>query len=150
MWIRNYTDEILEYLTKSGASAQELEAFEEYTIALKNRDELLEIYPGHSIFQAPKIDKELLNDYSTRIIHYEVEVMGSPIYEDLKKKYEDQANWPEFLKESKGVHMHITDRGFETANAGWYQNSKGELFHYDGTIWDNVPEERLQTLEYLG
>ncbi len=148
MWIRNYINEIEEYLTESGASAQELEAFEEYTIALKNRDELLEIYPGHSIFQAPKIDKELLSDYSTRIIHYEVEVMGSPIYEDLKKKYEDQANWPEFLKE--GAHMHITDRGFETANAGWYQNSKGELFHYDGTIWDNVPEERIASLEYLG
>lgn len=146
MWIRNYINEIEEYLTESGASAQELEAFEEYTVTLKDREELLDRYPGQTIFRAPQVDKELLNDYSARIIHYEVEVMGSPIYEDLKKKYESQDSWPEFMRDNKGRFTET----LKTANAGWYQNSKGELFHYDGTIWDNVPEERLQTLEYLG
>jgi hypothetical protein len=35
-------------------------------------------------------------------------------------------------------------------NTGWYQDSKGSLFHYDGIIWDAVPEAPLSTLEYLG
>lgn len=146
MWIRNYIDEIEEYLQKSGASDAEIEKFDEYQIALSQRDELLDNYPGQSIFQAPKVDKELLNEYSARIINYEVEIMGSPIYKDLVKKYEAENSWPEFMRDSKEKFIETPS----TANAGWYQNSRGELFHYDGTIWDKVPEERLQQLEYLG
>ena len=33
---------------------------------------------------------------------------------------------------------------------GWYQDPKGFLYHYDGIIWDAVPEAPLLTLEYLG
>ena len=33
---------------------------------------------------------------------------------------------------------------------GWYQDSKGSLFCYDGIVWDAVPEAPLSTLEYLG
>ena len=35
-------------------------------------------------------------------------------------------------------------------DAGWYQNADGDLYHYDGTIWDTVPKEQIKDLEYLG
>lgn len=143
MWIRNYTGEIAKYLEDSNAPAEALEKFEEYKKALALREDLLSEYPGNSIFQASKWAKDKLNEYSSKIIDYEIEIMGSPIYNDLKKKYEEQANWPEFMRDEKG-------RFTQPVNQGWYQNSRGELFHYDGTIWDNVPEDRLQALEYLG
>jgi hypothetical protein len=34
--------------------------------------------------------------------------------------------------------------------AGWYQNLATELFYYDGVIWDKIPKERINELEYLG
>lgn len=146
MWIRNYTDEIAKYLKDSNASAEAFEKFEEYKKALTLREDLISEYPGNNIFQASKWAKDKLNEYSSKIINYEVEIMGSPIYEDLKKKYENQSDWPDFMRDNKGKFRETP----LPANTGWYQNSKGELFHYDGTIWDNVPEERLQALEYLG
>jgi hypothetical protein len=33
---------------------------------------------------------------------------------------------------------------------GWYQNVATELFYYDGVIWDKIPNERINELEYLG
>ena len=33
---------------------------------------------------------------------------------------------------------------------GWYQDNKGGLFHYDGVVWDAVPDAGAQNLEYLG
>lgn len=33
---------------------------------------------------------------------------------------------------------------------GWYQDSKGSLYHYDGSIWDEVPSSSVRQLEYLG
>lgn len=38
----------------------------------------------------------------------------------------------------------------EGVKVGWYQDSKGELFHYDGVVWDVVPDGRIDQLEYLG
>lgn len=34
--------------------------------------------------------------------------------------------------------------------SGWYQNGNGQLFYYDGVVWDVVPSERIEKLEYLG
>jgi len=33
---------------------------------------------------------------------------------------------------------------------GWYQDSEGNLYHFDGSVWDVVPEEMTKRLEYLG
>jgi hypothetical protein len=33
---------------------------------------------------------------------------------------------------------------------GWYQDKKGSLYHYDGVIWDEVPQDSNERLEYLG
>lgn len=40
------------------------------------------------------------------------------------------------------IHLNIS--------AGWYQSIKGSLYHYDGVVWDEVPEFELKSLEYLG
>jgi hypothetical protein len=34
--------------------------------------------------------------------------------------------------------------------AGWYQSIKGSLYHYDGVVWDEVPDLDIEQLEYLG
>ena len=33
---------------------------------------------------------------------------------------------------------------------GWYQSLSGQLYHYDGMVWDVVPAERIEDLEFLG
>ena len=34
--------------------------------------------------------------------------------------------------------------------AGWYQDLEGNLYKYDGVIWDVVPSKQLPELEFLG
>lgn len=89
-------------------------------------------------------DKQTLNELSTAIHEFERWLMNSPIYEALKEKY--GAEIPEFLKD-----VDRDDKGrFVEIVVGWYQNSRGDLFHYDGTVWDNVPNEKINDLEFLG
>jgi hypothetical protein len=38
----------------------------------------------------------------------------------------------------------------QDVGVGWYQDSDGGLFHFNGTVWDVVPEELKKRLEYLG
>jgi hypothetical protein len=38
---------------------------------------------------------------------------------------------------------------YSAAEAGWYQSASGDLYHYDGIIWDEVPARGLK-LEFLG
>ncbi len=40
----------------------------------------------------------------------------------------------------------------ELRNSGWYQNLRGDLYHFDGTNWlGNVPSKnQIEDLEYLG
>lgn len=89
-------------------------------------------------------DKQTLNEYSMKIAAFERWLLASPIYDRLKKEYPTEL--PEFLK---GVERDSKGRFIETV-VGWYQNSHGDLFHYDGTVWDQVPSERIGDLEYLG
>lgn len=41
-------------------------------------------------------------------------------------------------------------REIKVSDAGWYQNADGKLFHYDGVVWDEVPDEKQGDLEFLG
>lgn len=34
--------------------------------------------------------------------------------------------------------------------SGWYQDDKGNLYHFNGSAWDMVPEYITRRLEYLG
>lgn len=39
----------------------------------------------------------------------------------------------------------------ETTDApGWYQDVEGNLYKYDGVVWDVVPEKSAGKLEFLG
>jgi hypothetical protein len=61
-----------------------------------------------------------------------------PVFEDTMKSFETLS----FLRDDKGRFTDIV--------GGWYQNSAGDLYHYDGVVWDNVPAEQVIDLEYLG
>ncbi len=39
---------------------------------------------------------------------------------------------------------------FVDYKAGWYQDRDGNLYQYDGVVWDVVPETASGNLEYLG
>jgi len=64
--------------------------------------------------------------------------IDAPIFEQAVKDYMNL----EFLRDDKGR--------FVESKSGWYQNANGDLFHYDGTVWDSVPKEAIRDLEYLG
>jgi len=51
----------------------------------------------------------------------------------------------DFMNDPKLVYRQQKD-----LLAGWYQNLATELFYYDGVIWDNIPDEKINELEYLG
>jgi len=63
-----------------------------------------------------------------------------PIFEETMKKFDNLS----FLRDDKGRWTT------EIPEAGWYQNKDGQLYHYDGVVWDDVPSERIEKLEYLG
>ncbi len=65
-----------------------------------------------------------------------------PIFEETMKKFENL----EFLRDDKGRWHQV----MKTVSPGWYQNSNGDLYHYDGVVWDEVPKEQPEKLEYLG
>ncbi len=64
--------------------------------------------------------------------------INPPIFEQAVKEYMDL----EFFRDDKGR--------FTDVRGGWYQNKNGQLFHYDGIVWDVVPGEKITELEYLG
>lgn len=53
---------------------------------------------------------------------------------------------PEFLTRDE----HLTRKAMKLMSKGWYQDSVGELYHYDGVVWDNVPKVKIDDLEFLG
>lgn len=66
----------------------------------------------------------------------------NPIYDRVMAEFESL----DFARDRKGRFTDYKPNPTE----GWYQNSAGELFHYDGVVWDQVPEETLNNLEFLG
>lgn len=130
-------------------SAKEFEDFLEYRWNVSCRDRLYKNFTDSdgniTIYtQGSRADKQTLNELSMKIARYEQQFTNSPIYDELKQKYNIEL--PEFLKD---VPRDSNGKFIETV-VGWYQNSKGDLFHYDGTIWDEVPDEKISSLEFLG
>lgn len=62
----------------------------------------------------------------------------TPVFDDVAEKFKNL----EFLRDDKGRFTDIV--------SGWYQNIKGDLYHYDGVVWDSVPNEQIKDLEFLG
>ena len=86
-----------------------------------------------NLFSEPKTIKDKYNDLSTTIIKITEEALAWTASKDSRE--EERLRNLEFTAE---------------LSEGWYQNLKGELFHYDGLIWDVVPREKITELEYLG
>ena len=90
-------------------------------------------------------DKQALNELSAEIHEYEkkIEEGGSPIFDMLVR--EMRVELPDFLtRDGKGRYE------IKKTEIGWYQNSVGVLYHYDGVVWDEVPTESIENLEFLG
>lgn len=58
----------------------------------------------------------------------------------------DDEELPDFIKDDG----YMTRKAMKLMSSGWYQNSSGELYHYDGVVWDNVPSVKIDDLEFLG
>jgi len=74
------------------------------------------------------MDKKLQTDVSLPI--FEETMRG---LERLKVRRDSVGRWTEDVPET-----------------GWYQDKSGNLYKYDGVIWDEVPKDRISELEYLG
>lgn len=129
--------------------SEEFGLFLDFKYNYLTRIRLYDLYTnemGHStIYSAPHSDKQKLNELSGKIFAYERHLSGSPIFAKMAQRYEED-ELPEFLK-----NVVRDDKGrFTETVVGWYQNSCGDLFHYDGVIWDSVPNEKIEDLEFLG
>lgn len=132
-------------------SSEEFQEFLEYKMSLGARQRIYRNFTDEegnfTMFEkGTRNDKDSLNELSTEVIEYELKMKDTPIFDMLEK--EMKVRLPEFL--TRDDHGRFMPRVPVGANTGWYQNSQGELFHYDGVIWDNVPSEMVETLEYLG
>ena len=141
--------EIQEYLrTDFNVSVDEFEAFLDYKSNILKRERLYKNFTNEdgtfSIERMGVEDKMVLNSLSFAIGKYEGALEGTPIYDKLVEKYQLDG-LPEFLKEDER-----TVKEAKKHMKGWYQNSKGDLFHYDGIVWDDVPGESIKDLEFLG
>jgi len=137
----------------------------------KNRAERIELekqYPGSSItIDGTHGDKLRWNETAMTIADFEYgaefpeeedervdenysDKHRAFIYEELVHKYGkkifDEPELPEFMRKEKLVNERID----AFVRQGWYQNSAGDLFHYDGVVWDNVPQGKIDDLEFLG
>lgn len=144
-------DEIQEYLKLDvNVSVDEFEKFINYKSDILSRERLYKNFTNSDgTFAMERMgveDKMVLNNLTHKISQYENEISETPIFDELVKKFQKE-ELPNFLTEeqnrdSKGRWVEI--------KPGWYQNSAGDLFHYDGVVWDNVPQEKTEELEFLG
>lgn len=66
-------------------------------------------------------------------------------YEIVKNELLDiQDSLEEETRPKAGRFPHVE---YQT---GWYQDLDGNLYKYDGIVWDVVPETRTGRLEFLG
>lgn len=78
-----------------------------------------------------------------QVPHRGVDLNRLPIYNQVLNQYDHL----KILRDEKGRWIEGIP---EEVRQGWYQNKKGDLYHYDGVVWDKVPEEQIKSLEYLG
>ena len=132
-WLRDYDQE----------RAIEIEV--EYTEAVQKRDAMIADEFGgvaHGIFNGTREQKDRYNELSSRIVR---------IYSEASD-WGAKTNWGKDLEMYMDLEFMHPEREEmrPVVESGWYQNGNGDLFHYDGVIWDNVPKEEMKELEYLG
>lgn len=58
---------------------------------------------------------------------------------------------PEERIDAHGMHLkRVQSMKDQDKGIGWYQDTEGNLWHFDGSVWDVVPEQMTKRLEYLG
>lgn len=62
----------------------------------------------------------------------------------------DRINEVKFDMEELYKFARDQESKFVELTSGWYQSPRGDLFKYDGVVWDKVPDCALKSLEYLG
>jgi hypothetical protein len=80
------------------------------------------------------------------------ELIEELYYLDLERDYNDTLMKIERDQFGRFVENNYQSKLFPRTGIkeGWYQDSKGSLYHYDGLIWDEVPSPNIKQLEYLG
>lgn len=143
----------------SDISTDEFREFLQYKSSLQSRQRLYKNFTDENgnftmYEKGSRSDKETLNTLSRDIIDYEVKMTKTPIFDmlanEMKKRGVEDSELPEFLRDVAGRWAEAGRWDEVEILKGWYQNSRGDLFHYDGTVWDEVPNERIKDLEYLG
>lgn len=127
---------LVEKLRRSGDAANADAHEQSYKELERQRDDLIRANLDGTImnlYAASKSVKDSYNELSIKMMKLHV-VASEGSFEEL-----------DFIKEPK-----LKYRQPEVLTVGWYQNNIGDLFHYDGLVWDIVPTERESELEYLG
>ena len=134
----------VDYLVAEGDIKRARDYTDLFLFYARVRDDVVSMYldgDSSNVFRedvSPGI-RETYERHSSGVVRLLGEAMEKlPIYEKTAKEYENL----NFLRDDKGRFTDIVN--------GWYQNSRGDLFHYDGIVWDNVPSERVSNLEFLG
>lgn len=88
---------------------------------------------------------DLDKDYHEAIMGITRDEFGRFINKEQDTEPKD-IDWDESAVTS--IRRMVAGKGFY--RSGWYQDKEGKLYHYDGAIWDVIPEVKVVNLEYLG
>ena len=73
------------------------------------------------------------------------------IIKELQEEYLDlDAISRDFMGRYLPSYETVSSVTVEGVRVGWYQDGKGSLHHYDGVVWDSVPNGQIEELEFLG
>lgn len=139
-WVEEYVSWLWDYDQERAA---EIET--EYVEAIQKRNAIIADEFGgdpHGIFTGTREQKDRYNGLSSRIV-----LIQSEAYDWGTKT--DWGNNLEMYMDLEFIHPEREEMK-PVFESGWYQNGSGDLFHYDGVIWDTVPKEEIRELEYLG
>lgn len=128
-----------------GHTTEDIETAHIYNTMVSSKKFIEYMYSGEALTSRPE-EIERLKHIEERISQYEWKLMSSPIYDEIIRRMGIEGNLPDFLRDD----ATITGRAEELVEKGWYQNSRGDLYYYDGIVWDNIPSEKIMELEFLG
>lgn len=92
-----------------------------------------------------ELRKRSLQNSKERYQFYE----GYSVRVGSEGEFEAEKNRLENEKAAILTELEFISGGVEL-EAGWYQDEEGDLYRYDGVVWDSVPNGSLKKLEYLG
>jgi hypothetical protein len=92
-----------------------------------------------------EIMRQIQEAYTKRQLEEELGDLDATLNEKLMNIQRDATG--KFLPSFGATLLPDT---FEEVEPGWYQDKKGDLFFYDGIVWDIVPTVKISDLEYLG